>query len=191
MSLKLPTIVETYIKYSIPNRITSDLLLKMLTWYINGGGGGTGGDGEPSGPVNSIQYNAGGSEFGGNSEFTYDPITKEMTLGGVVYKNQLTSLNINNDQNTPASLLVLPPTFKFYTIEYSIERGNQTRVGTLKICHNNLVASVIDVSCDTEGVGISNSSIKFNAILSGNLILQYTSDDTGFNGIFKYSLIKW
>ena len=70
----------------------------------------------------------------------------------------------NNDQNTPASLLVLPPIFKFYTIEYSIERGNQTRVGTLKICHNNLVASVIDVSCDTEGIGISNSLIKFNAL---------------------------
>ena len=56
--LKLPSIVETYIRYSIPNRITSDLLLDMLNWYINGGGGGGSGS-NPQGPINSVQIKCG------------------------------------------------------------------------------------------------------------------------------------
>ena len=190
--IKLPTIVETYIRYSVPNRITSDLLIDMLTWYINGGGGSGGGGANPQGPTNSVQLKASNTSFNGVDDFKFDPVTKEMTLGGVIYKNQLTSLFINNDQSTPINLIALPIVSKFYTINYSVERGDQSRVGTIQICHNGTISKLTDMYSDTEGSNIDDSAIKFSTVINaGVLYLQYTSNDVGLNGIFKYNLIRW
>lgn len=189
--LKLQTIVETYIRYSVPNRITSDLLIEMLTWYINGGGGGGSGS-NPQGPVNSVQIKEDSVTFKGVEDFKFNPTTKEMTLGGVIYKNELSSMIINNDQTTPANLVVLPVTSKFYTINYSVERGDQSRVGTMQICHNGTISKIVDSFCDTEGANIGNEAIQFTTVLSGsNILLQYTSNDVGLNGMFKYNLMRW
>ena len=49
-----------------------------------------------------------------------------------------------------------------------------------------------DTYSDTEGSNIDDSAIKFSTVINaGVLYLQYTSNDVGLNGIFKYNLIRW
>lgn len=179
-----------YIRASIPNIETSDLVLDMMNQFAQGGGGG-GGTGEPGGPVNSIQTHGAGDTFYGSSNFTYNPITNEFKVGNQVKSGLMTPSPINNGQLTPANLAVFDATFKFYSLVYSIERGSQTRIGWMLICHNGSMAAIIENSGDT-GAGVSDEDIMFSAtLLSGNLYLQYTSNDTGNSGTFKYSVERW
>ena len=55
--------------------------------YILGDGGllsnsATGGNGTPSGPVNSIQYNAGSGAFGGTANLVINPVSGNITATG-------------------------------------------------------------------------------------------------------------
>jgi hypothetical protein len=185
--------VEAYIRSAIPNRESSTLVLDMLEWYLEGGGG-TGGTGEPGGPINSVQVRRTGNLFNGFAEFTWNPATNELKVGNQVRSGLMTPINVANGQTTPSNLAVFDSTYKFFEVTYSLERGGEVRIGKIFITHNNSVARCFEFSGDTGNgtQGISHLEVKIDVRLApGNVYLEYTSNDTGQSGIFKYSVERW
>lgn len=78
--------------------------------------------------------------------------------------------------------------FKFTFIDYSIERGTNLRCGRLLVTNDSSAASIADNGYVEQGtVGVS-----FGVMLSGaNVIVQYTTTNSGSNANFKYSLKQW
>lgn len=75
----------------------------------------------------------------------------------------------------------------FSTLNYSIIRNGQTQVGRLLIANTASVASLADDNTYT-----ASSGIVFSATISGgNVLVQYTSTNTGFNGTMKYTGQQW
>lgn len=185
--------VEAYIRSAIPNRESSTLVLDMLEWYLEGGGG-SGGQGVPGGPINSVQIHRAGNLFNGYAEFTWNPVNSELSVGNQVKSGLMAPINIANGQETPANLAVFDSQYKFFEVTYSLERGGECRVGKIFITHNGSVARCFEFSGDTGNgsQGVSNLEIKIDARLgAGSVYLEYTSNDTGQSGTFKYSVERW
>lgn len=185
--------VEAYIRSAIPNRESSTLVLDMLEWYLEGGGG-SGGQGVPGGPINSIQIHRAGNLFNGYAEFTWNPVNSELSVGNQVKSGLMAPINIANGQETPANLAVFDSQYKFFEVTYSLERGGECRVGKIFITHNGSVARCFEFSGDTGSgtQGVSNLEVKIDARLgAGSVYLEYTSNDTGQSGTFKYSVERW
>ena len=57
-------------------------------------GGGGGGNGSPSGPTNSVQYNAGGGNFGGSANLTFNPTTGQLISASFSSVGNITGANL-------------------------------------------------------------------------------------------------
>ena len=146
-----------------------------------------------AGSTNDIQYRGSGGNLAGDSNFQWDSSNKTVTIGDLEVQGIDGSVTISDNTSSPANLFVLDSTTISYAIiEYSIARGGQNRVGRLLVCHNGTTASLTEESTDTGGAGISDTDIVISANLSApNLQIRYTSNNTGNDGTFKYSVRKW
>lgn len=109
-----------------------------------------------------------------------------LNLNGLDY-NILSDPITLNDNATEQVAFSVPSTKKFYTLEYSIERGGNTRVGRILITHNGTDASMNDVYGDTSELGVA-----FDVVLSGGqLSLIYTTTNTNQNASFRYDIKSW
>lgn len=186
-------------RYTADSSGNGSIKYTVKRWSNSAGGpggipsysGATGG-GSASGNNKDIQYNSGGS-LAGDSTFQWDSATSEMKLGLLSVRALISSVTMLDNQPTETTLFSVDGSLtKFIICEYSIERGTESRVGTLMICHNSTIATITDVSNDTGGAGIADASIHISATYSGgNMIVQYTTDSTGNNADFKYNLRKW
>lgn len=72
-------------------------------------------------------------------------------------------------------------------IDYSIVRGTTKDVGTIHITTDGT-----DVSRSVTGTYIGSSGVEFNAYIdTTDLVLEYTSDNTGVSGTMKYFVRRW
>jgi hypothetical protein len=159
--------------------------------YGTGGGGG-GGETPAAGNDGDIQFNS-GDEFAADTDLKWDTTSNELSLSDLVIQGVNSSATILDNQTTPLTIITLSTTsVKSATIEYSVDRGTERKTGQLLVVHNGLTSSIAPVSTDTGGSGISDTDIVFSSQISGsNLLIQYTSNSTGLNGVFKYSIRKW
>lgn len=146
-----------------------------------------------AGAIKDIQYHGSGGSLSGDSDFQWDDSTDELKLGDLKVAAIKGSQTINDNQTTPSTLINLDSSqVRFAVIEYSIERGGESRIGRLMVCHNTVVSSMTEDFTDTGGAGIDNTAISLTSSLSGgSLLIQYTSNSTGNTGSFKYSIRKW
>lgn len=153
---------------------------------------GTVGGGNAAGNNTDIQYNSGGV-LAGDNNFQWDGTNSELNLGTLKITAQISSTTIVDNQSVSATLFSVDGSLsKFIMCDYSIERGTESRIGSLMICHNGTIATITDVMNDTGGSGIDDISIPITVNYSGgNILIQYTSDSTGNSGTFKYNLRKW
>ena len=77
---------------------------------------------------------------------------------------------------------------RYIQLQYSISRNGFFRTGRLLITNNGSAASLSDDNVEA----ISALGIVLSATVSGpDLLLQYTSANTGFNASFEYFQKKW
>lgn len=81
-------------------------------------------------------------------------------------------------------------TCRYAIIEYGISRNGVYRVGRLMVTHNGTDAFITDDYNESATIGIT-----FNAIIYPwdllNVNILYTSTNTGYDGIMKFSARKW
>ncbi len=92
------------------------------------------------------------------------------------------------DNTTSTAISYAHASNKFTFINYSIERNGNLRCGRLLIVNDGSSATIADNGFVEQGsVGVS-----FGVLISGaNVVVQYTTTNTGFNATFKYSLNQW
>tara|TARA_R110000868_G_scaffold287815_6_gene548148 strand:+ start:897 stop:1451 length:555 start_codon:yes stop_codon:yes gene_type:complete len=92
------------------------------------------------------------------------------------------------DNTTSTAISYAHATNKFTFIDYSIVRNGTLRCGRLLVVNDSSSATIADNGYVEQGaVGVS-----FGVLISGaNVVIQYTTTNTGFNGTFKYSLNQW
>jgi len=148
------------------------------------GGSGTG---SPGGNDTTIQYNDAGS-FNGDDEFKWDATDKAINLDGLKIDKLSDPVTLNNDQSSPAQIFSMSASEnKYMVIEYSIERGSHNQIGRLLIVNNGSNASVSDDYVNTNDLGITFSV----DISASNVILSYTSTNTGNTGTLKLVKRRW
>lgn len=154
--------------------------------------GASGGSTSAAGVNTDIQYNSGGS-LAGDSDFQWDSSDKSLKLSNLKIEVMGSPVTINDNQSTPSTLFSFNgANYKFVICEYSIERDNQVRLGTLKIFHNGTTAYIVEDYGDSGGPGIDDTEIPITVLYSGGTVfIRYTSSNTGNSGVFKYSLRKW
>lgn len=178
-----------------------------LTGNLDLVGSGTGGGGL-SGVLdsNSIDFSvSGGVDVTGDvklsavpADSNYSLVNLDIQVDGVraeiansLIKSAALDLQGPNTllDNTTSTAISYPhASNKFTLIEYSIERNSALRCGRLLIVNDTSSATLADNGFVEQGVvGVSFGV----AILGPNVILQYTTSNTGFNATFKYSLKQW
>lgn len=136
-------------------------------------------------PVNAIQYNSGGV-LAGNSNFALDVADVSMTFNGLRQGVLSSAVTILDNQPVATNLVLLPSTYPFYILEYSILKEGFARIGHLKIAYDGTNVAINDSSVQTGATGV-----VLSAIVSSGIQLQYTSTAGAGAGTFKYVWRKW
>lgn len=154
-------------------------------WNSTGGGGGGGSPGSPSG---SIQFNSGGT-FAGDAELLWDSSGKFINLNGLAINALSSTVSlVNNQSSAVTAFSYSASTYNFSVIEYSLTRDTSKQVGRLLIANDSTSATLTNDFADLNNV----TGITFSAVVSaGNVNIQYTSTNTGFNAFLKYSIRQW
>jgi hypothetical protein len=152
------------------------------TWNpVSGGGGG----GTPGGSNGQVQFNSSGT-FGADSNFSWDNTNKNLNLNNL--KLDVLAQSTLTDASALTTLFSFPyADTKFCIVEYSLERGADSRIGHLKICTNGTTVSIDDVYVNTDDVGVF-----FTATVSGSDVnIKYTTTSTGSDATMKFSRRRW
>lgn len=153
--------------------------------YSSTGGGGGGGN--AAGNPQEIQYNNAGV-LAGDSRFKIDAANNALNLNGLNINTLSSGITMLDNQASPLTVIsYAAATYKFAIVEYSVERGVETRVGRLLVTNNGTITSLHDDWTETTLLGIDFSA----GINAGNVEIRYTSSATGQTGTFKYSVRRW
>lgn len=153
------------------------------SWTLISGGGG----GSPGGVSGAVQFNNSGS-FNGDSQFKWDDTNNYIDLNGLAIKALSSSTSLVDNQSSPVTAFSYSASsYKYSIIEYSISRNGEEQVGTLYVANNTTSSSLTNTFANTVDLGISFSS----TISSGDILIQYTTTNTGFNGFMRYSIRQW
>lgn len=157
--------------------------------------GSTGSSTVAAGNTQDIQYKGASGNLEGDSDFQWDTSNKIMKLGDLHYEILQGPLVINDNQALATTIITYTAaTYKNAVFEYSIERDGENRIGRLLVVNNGTDVNLTDDSTNTGGAfsGVSDSEIVFSAVIvSGDVLIRYTSTSTGQNGEMKYSVRKW
>lgn len=150
-------------------------------WQTPSGGGGS-----PGGTSGAIQFNNGA--FGGDSQFKWDNSGKFIELNGLAIKALSGSISLVDNISTPTTAFSYSASSYNYTIiEYSVTRSTAKQVGRMLV-----VNDALSVSLHNDFSNLNDTGITFSATVSGgNVLIQYITTNTGFNGFLKYSIRQW
>ena len=112
-----------------------------------------------------------------------DPDGKETKLGDI-----LQSFILANNQISPAIV-----------DSWSLSSANNVQINYTINRHGNLESGVLflitngtDTNLTQQNSTVGSTGVSFIATVSGsNLLLEYTSSNTGFTGVMKYSAKTW
>lgn len=167
-------------------------------WSNSGGGpngvpnyaGSSGSTIAAAGNINDVQYKGSGGNLAADDRFQWDSTNGALNLNGYEIFALNGPVTILNNQVSPTTLFTFNgTTFPYAIIEYSITRNGDTRVGRFMVTNNGTVAGYSDDYAESNvgGAGV-NLSATYSA---GTVSVQYTSDNAGPTGIFKYSMRAW
>lgn len=147
----------------------------------------TGGSGSPGGTSGAIQFNNSGT-FGGDAELKWDSTGKFLELNGLAIKALSSSISLVDNTSTPTTAFSYDAaTYNYAIVEYSLTRNTAKQVGRMLI-----VNDASTVSLNNDFGNLNDTGVTFSATVSvGNVLVQYTTTNTGFNGFLKYSIRQW
>ncbi len=112
--------------------------------------------------------------------FSYDISATGDTLYG--------PFTILDGQSSPATLTSFAVSgSNNIEMNYSIFRNGVNRTGIAMISSNGISSSFADINTDLSDIGVELSA----SIVGSNVVINYTSTSTGFNGAFKFFLKRW
>ena len=165
---------------------TTDLYMwDGSSWQLVTGGGG--GGGSPGGSSGSIQFNSGGS-FAGDSQLVWNNTGKMLELNGLAISALSSTISLVDNTSIPTTAISYSASSYNYTIvEYSLTRGSAKQVGRMLVVNDST-----NVSLHNDFSNLNDTGIIFTATVSGgNVLIQYVTNNTGFNGFLRYSLRQW
>lgn len=179
-----------------------------FTGNLDIAGGSSGGGGTLIGVVdsNSIDFSvSGGTDVTGDVKLSAVPADSNFKLvaldiqadgirAEISHANikvgalDLQGPNTLLDNTTSTAISYAHASNKFTFIDYSIERNGALKAGRLLIVNNSSSATIADSGFVEQGV----VGVSFGVMVSGaNVLVTYTTTNTGFNGTFKYSIEQW
>lgn len=107
---------------------------------------------------------------------------------GTDYWEQSALFTINIANNSTANIFsVAYAGSENMLVDYSIIRGTAKETGTIMVTTDGM-----NVAVASDNAGLSDSGVSFSGSISGsNLVLSYTSTNTGQAGTMKFSLKRW
>lgn len=147
----------------------------------------TGGSGSPGGTSGTVQFNNTGT-FGGDAELKWDSTGKFLELNGLAIKALSSSISLVDNTSTPTTAFSYDAaTYNYAIVEYSLTRNMAKQVGRMLIVNDTSTVSI-----NNDFSNLNDTGITFSATVSaGNVLVQYTTTNTGFNGFLKYSIRQW
>jgi len=151
---------------------------------------GGGGSGSPGGSgTGEVQFNQGGT-FTADSNFKWDGTNHQFNLNGLAIRALSTTYSLVDNNPTPTAIISWDVTYKHTIIEYSIDRGSDTQTGIFIVASTASTAKLTDSKIDTSEV--ADLGIIFSTTISGSdVVLQYTTTSTGFNGFLRVAARQW
>lgn len=152
-------------------------------WQIVSGGGG----GSPGGASGTIQFNSAGS-FAGDSQLVWNNTGKQLELNGLAIKALSSSVSLVDNTAVPTTAFSYSASdYNYSVVEYSLTRNTAKQVGRMLIVNDGA-----SVTLNNDFSNLNDTGISFSAVISaGNVLVQYTTTNTGFNGFLKYSIRQW
>ena len=140
-----------------------------------------------AGPNESIQFNNGGL-LDGSSNFLIDTVNNAIVLNGLQQTILSSGVTLTDNTGSPTTIFSYDAaTYPFVIIEFSILRNGTYSVGRLMIANDAINTAQSYDFVQTAATGITLSS----AVSGSNVLVQYTSTNTGFNATFKYFMRRW
>jgi hypothetical protein len=157
------------------------LIQRGISTELASGGAVTG-----TGSAGQIGVWSGTSTQTGDADFTYDDTNKTMTNNGLESIGVNTATALNNQLD--ATLFTFPKSYKYVVVEYGLVRNGIYRVGRFMITNDDSNVSVSDDYTETAATGFSG----VNGVISGSdVVVRYTTTNTGFNATIKYTVRRW
>lgn len=152
-------------------------------WQLVSSGGG----GSPGGASGTIQFNNAGS-FAGDSQLVWNNTGKFIELNGLAIKALSSSISLVDNTAAPTTAFSYDAaTYNYAIVEYSLTRNTAKQVGRMLIVND---ASTVSIHNDFSN--LNDTGVTFSATVSaGNVLVQYTTTNTGFNAFLKYSIRQW
>jgi hypothetical protein len=147
----------------------------------------TGGSGSPGGTTGTIQFNNSGN-FSGEAELKWDSSGKFLNLNGLAITALSSSTSLVNNTLSPTTAFSYSATdYNYAIVEYSLTRSTSKQVGRMLVVNDS-----VNVSLNNDFSNLNDTGVVFSATVSaGNVLIQYTTTDTGFNAFLKYSIRQW
>lgn len=147
------------------------------------GGGST----TPGGASGSIQFNNAGV-FGGDSQLQWDSSGKILNLNGLALHALSSTVSlVDNQPSATTAFSYSASTYNFTVIEYSLTRNTSKQVGMLFVANDTSTASISNAFANLSDMGV-NFSVSVGG---GNVNIQYTTTNSGFNAFLKYAIRQW
>ncbi|MFA5490136.1 MAG: hypothetical protein WC284_13115 [Candidimonas sp.] len=110
-----------------------------------------------------------------------------LTIIGDMYVENISTETILNNQPIPVTFYTTDASFTAIYVDYVVIRDDDRKIGTLMITNNGSTSSLVDFGGD-----IGMSGVSFGTMISGpNVVLYYTSSNTGINGTIRFGVRKW
>jgi len=153
-------------------------------WQDTSSGGGST---TPGGSSGSIQFNNAGT-FAGDSQLQWDNTGKILNLNGLALHALSSTVSLVDNQSSPTTAFSYDASsYNFTVIEYSLTRNTSKQVGILLIANDSSSASISNAFANLSDVGV-NFTVS---VSGGNVNIQYTTTNTGFNAFLKYAIRQW
>lgn len=140
-----------------------------------------------SGANNQLVFWTGANTVSGNTNFTIDTSLGLLKLGALSISGVTAPITLLDNTAVSTTIFSYPKTKRHATMLFGIERNGEYRTGELFLANNGTI--VVD---NGEFVETALLGVYITAIISGsNVDLQYTTDATGFDANFTYSIQYW
>jgi hypothetical protein len=183
-------------RYTSDNSGTGTMKYFVQRW--SNGPGGPGGipnystSGSPAGAaagtIGDVQFHGTAGILDGDTRFKWDTATGSLNLNGLEVSSLSGAVPLNDAQALPDDIIQYNAAAnKFMIMEYSVERGIDTRVGRLLVTSNGVIVDAADDFTETLPTGVTLSADVFG----GNVRIRYITTATGNAATFKYSFRRW
>ena len=139
-----------------------------------------------AGAIGDVQYKGNDGNLAGDTKFKVDVTNSSLNLDGLLLST-LQGPTTLLDNQVAQTLTLIPYSYKWIVVEYSLLRDGHTQLGRLLIVNNNTTAIISDDFVQTGSLGVSFTV----DIVATDVRLKYTTTSTSFNASFKYILRRW